>query len=103
MEPKGTYRFTMEATRDLHRIWRYTVRKWSPEQADLYFNELIETAKLIADNPALELDRSDIDPGIRAIRKNLHLIFYTVEPDRIVIARILHERMDLKRRLGKSI
>ena len=93
----------MEATRDLHRIWRYTVRKWSVEQADLYFNELIETAKLIAANPELGLDRSEIDHGIRVIKKIRHLIFYTVEPDRIIIARILHERMDLKRWLKKSI
>lgn len=96
MQAKGTYKFTMEATRDLHRLRRFTVRKWS-------LIELIDTAKLIANNPALGLDRSDIDRGIRGIKKNRHLISYTVEPDRIIIARILHERMDLKRWFRKSI
>lgn len=103
MEPKGTYRFTMEATRDLHRIWRYSVRHWSMEQADLYFIELIGAAQLVADNPELWLDRSDISPGIRGIKKNRHILFYTVEPDRVIIARILHERMDIKSRFSESI
>lgn len=69
MEQKGTYKFTMEATRDLHRIWRYSVRHWSMEQADLYFIELIGAAHLVADNPELGLDRSDIGPCIRGIKK----------------------------------
>ncbi len=71
----GKYRFTQEATRDLYRIWRYTYKKWSVEQADYYFDQLLEICQLIADNPELGSERNSVMPGLRALKKNRHIIF----------------------------
>ncbi|WP_163383310.1 type II toxin-antitoxin system RelE/ParE family toxin [Cyclobacterium jeungdonense] len=92
----GRYKFTREATKDLHRIWRHTVRIWSVQQADLYFDQLLEMCQLIADNPDLGSERNFIKPGLRGIKKGRHIIFYMQGIDQIHIIRILHERMDMR-------
>ncbi|MEE1147153.1 MAG: type II toxin-antitoxin system RelE/ParE family toxin [Bacteroidaceae bacterium] len=42
----------------------------------------------------------EITEGLRGFRANKHIIFYQIlHDDEILIIRILHQRMDLKRRM----
>ena len=41
-------RFTRKAVEDLSDIWRYTVERWSEEQADRYYGLLVATCRKIA-------------------------------------------------------
>ena len=45
------YRLSNKAVLDLESIWDYTVEKWSENQAELYFNQIIRTCSEIAKKP----------------------------------------------------
>lgn len=94
------YKLTEKAVRDLGKIWNYTVDTWSETQADKYFNMLLDSCQDIADGKVKGKNYEGIFPGLLAIKTGKHIIFYRqMKKDRIEIARILHERMDLKRRI----
>lgn len=40
MAAKRPFRLAPAAKADLRKIWRYTVRRWSPEQAEAYQDQL---------------------------------------------------------------
>jgi toxin ParE1/3/4 len=73
---------------------------WSEIQADKYFDSLIANCQEIADNPDLGKNYEGISNQLLGLKTNRHIIFYrTLEKDYIEITRILHERMDLKKRI----
>lgn len=98
------YHFTNKAVEDLTNIWNYTFDTWSERQADIYYNMLIESCQKIADHPWLYgLKYDEITEGLRGYRANKHIIFYQIlQDDEILIIRILHQRMDLKRRMNED-
>lgn len=96
------YKLTNKAVEDLTRIWDYTFEKWSEEQADKYYNMLLENCQYIADNPDLGKNYEGIIQELFGFKANRHIIFYRRIDDRsIEITRILHERMDLKNRIAE--
>jgi len=94
------YRFTRKAVSDLSDIWNYTYVKWSEDQADKYYQLLINTCGQIADNPGLGKNYSIIIDNLLGFRAGRHIIIYhSLDGDEIEIIRILHEQMDLGIRL----
>ena len=94
------YKLTNKAVEDLSKIWNYTFELWSESQADNYFNSLIANCQEIANNPDLGKHYEGISNQLLGLKTNRHIIFYrTLEKDYIEITRILHERMDLKKRI----
>lgn len=94
------YKLTNKAVEDLSRVWDYTFEVWSEKQADKYFDELISNCQEIADNPGLGKNYEGVSKQLLGIKTNRHIIFYrTLEKDYVEITRILHERMDLKKRI----
>lgn len=97
------YRFTNKAVDDLTKIWNYTLIKWSENQADIYYRMLIESCKEIAFNPDLGKGYSGIKENLLGIKSGRHIIFYhKIDENEIEIIRILHERMDLKKRITEK-
>ncbi|MHA7864935.1 type II toxin-antitoxin system RelE/ParE family toxin [Flagellimonas marinaquae] len=47
---KNKYRISQQAIEDLDKIWIYTLNKWSREEADRYYNQIITEIEFIADN-----------------------------------------------------
>lgn len=45
-----SYFLTSKAVADLTEIWNYTYEVWSESQADKYYNELLNTCKIVAEN-----------------------------------------------------
>lgn len=93
------YRLTNKAVEDLESIWNYTVNKWSEDQADVYYKMLTEHFQQIADSPGLGKRYDNVKSGLLGFRSGRHVIFYSKIEDVVEIKRILHGRMDFKRRL----
>ncbi|QCK15723.1 type II toxin-antitoxin system RelE/ParE family toxin [Mangrovivirga cuniculi] len=94
------YILTNKAVEDLTDIWNYTLNEWSENQADKYYNMLIEAIKQIAKTPQIGKNYEMVIPDLSGFRVSKHIIFYKIlNEDSIEVVRILHERMDLKYRV----
>ena len=96
------YIISVEASNDLENIWLYTFENWSQQQADRYFNLIIDEIENISNDPTSGKDYSDIREGYFYSRVKSHFIFYKVNLKKKVveIIRILHEQMDIESRLN---
>ena len=94
------YRLTNQAEKDLEEIWSYTYQKWSVDQADRYYNLIIDEIEFIASNPLTGKPVDYIKEGYRSSKIKSHLIFYRKQEDeKILVVRILHERIDIENRI----
>lgn len=94
------YKLTNKAVEDLSGIWNYTFDIWSEKQADKYYHMLIEQFIEVAENPIIGKNYDGIAKELKGIKLGRHIIFYRViKKDLVEITRILHEQMDLKKRL----
>ena len=94
------YYLTNKAVKDLSGIWDYTFDHWSEEQADIYYHGMLDSCTKIAMHPEIGREFDGIAPDLLGYRTQRHIIFYrTGLPNGIEITRILHEKIDLKRRL----
>lgn len=94
------YKLTNKAVADLSGIWDYTFNNWSEKQADIYYNMLLDCCQDIANNPELGKNYTGIKSELFGLKASRHIIFYRKSSEKpIEITRILHERMDLKKRI----
>ena len=95
------YKISKEAEKDLEKIWLYTFETWSLEQADYYYDLLMDEIEYLAENPKNGIDFSQIRKGYFRSRVKSHFIFYrvSVKSDEIEIIRILHQQMDIDSQL----
>lgn len=93
-------RLTNKAVQDLAEIWEYTCEFWSENQADIYYETLISTCREIGIDPNLGKSYDEITQGLLGVKTKRHIIFYRLMKEGYIeITRILHERMDLKKRI----
>ncbi|TQD34384.1 type II toxin-antitoxin system RelE/ParE family toxin [Haloflavibacter putidus] len=91
-----------EAIDDLNNIWFYTFETWSETQADKYYATINMACNGIANNPSVGKEYDGISKNLLGVKSEKHIIFYQIiNSERIEIIRILHERMDLKNRIGE--
>ena len=96
------FKLTNKAVEDLSKIWDYTFEVWSERQADKYYESLISNCQEIANNPDLGKKYEGITQNLLGMKTNRHIIFYRIlNENYIEITRILHERMDLKKRISE--
>ena len=89
-----------EAIDDLNEIWKYTFGKWSEKQADKYYATIRLACNEIGENPELGKEYTGIIRRLLGLKSGKHIIFYhQISDNEIEIVRILHERMDLKKRI----
>jgi len=94
------FKLTNKAVEDLSKIWDYTFEVWSERQADKYYESLISYCQEIANNPDLGKNYNGITQNLLGMKTSRHIIFYrTINENYVEITRILHERMDLKKRI----
>lgn len=96
------YVISQEATNDLEKIWLYTLENWSQEQADRYFNLIIDEIENIAKDPLSGIDYGEVRKGYYRSRVKSHIVFYRIrlKGKEIEIIRILHQQMDIESRLN---
>lgn len=94
------FELTNKAVEDLADIWEYTYENWSEQQADNYYQLLIESFKEIAGNPGIGKNYSGIVESLKGLKVGRHIVFFREREGRKVeIIRILHEQMDFKNRI----
>lgn len=94
------FSISKKAVKDLSEIWDYIYETWSENQADQYYELLIETCQKISKRPDTGKSYDEIEKGILGFRVGKHIIFYQkIKLKEVLIVRILHERMDLKTRI----
>jgi toxin ParE1/3/4 len=83
-----------KARLDLSRIYRYLEER-SPNAADAFIRRVDSNFENLARFPFIGRERSNLAPGLRCLVVGLHLIFYTVDDDRITVIRVIDGRMDV--------
>ena len=91
------YKISIEAEKDLEKIWLYTLENWSIEQADYYFDLIMNEIEYLAENPKFGQDFGEVRKGYFRSRVKSHFIFYRInlKNNYIEIIRILHQQMDV--------
>jgi toxin ParE1/3/4 len=97
------------AKKDFARILKYTNDSFGERQAAVYKTALLKTIARLAAGPDAPGShaREDLGPQMRTLhvardgRRAPHLLVYRVSSGEVIeILRILHERMDLPRRVS---
>jgi toxin ParE1/3/4 len=88
--------WTEEAKRDLADIRDYSIERWGRTVASDYVGRVVTCAKACARDPRRLRTHGD---AYRFARAGSHFVFVSVQPNRLVVVRILHQSMDLARHL----
>ena len=92
------YRLSPLAVADLERIWSWTARRWSTEQAESYHITLVSAFNGLGSGR--KRGRAvDVREGYFKYAVGSHLVFYRPSAIGIDVIRILHQRMDVERHL----
>jgi len=87
------------AEEDLIDLWIYGYKKWGIVQADNYTDSLEDKLNSLTELPKKYSLRKKLSPAVRICPHKGHIIIYTIESDSILIIRVLHKSMDIKRHL----
>lgn len=94
------YLISEKAKQDIENIWLYTYENWSLEQADRYYNQILDEIEFVAKNFESGKPVDHIKKGYRASLVKSHIIFYKKSISNIVeIIRVLHQKMDIENRI----
>ncbi len=95
-------KISVEAEIDIENIWLYTFQTWSIEQADRYYNLILDEIEYLAANPHSGKNYAHIRNGYYCSKVKSHLIFYKLntKENALEIIRVLHQRMDIENRLS---
>ncbi len=96
-------RFSSAARSDLVIIDEYSARQFGDDVTDVYARGFMEAFDLLARHPHTGAGWERLGEGIRCLTHRQHRIFYHIDGDTVLIARILHHAMDERAALrGKS-
>lgn len=96
------YIISEEAVEDINSIWTYTAGNWSIEQADRYYDLILNEIEYLSENFEMARDFGSVIKGYRYSAVKSHLVFFRkTKLNEIEVVRVLHERMDIENRLSK--
>ncbi len=93
------YKLTRRARAELKRIGQYTELQWGVERQRNYLAQLYKRFDQINKSPHLGRERPELAPEVRSVLEGKHIIFYRVGDAGIEIVRVLHQSMDIKRKI----
>ncbi len=88
-----------KAQHDLEGIWDYTVQRWDEYQAERYVRAIWKAIGDVAADPRRARPCDEVRSGYWKYPAGSHVLFFRVSDGRIVIVRILHQRMDAQQHL----
>lgn len=98
-----------DAREDLALQYEWYAREAGEAIAERYITAFRQTLDLIAQQPEIGMNRKFRSPKLQGIRSRpihgafrVHLVFYRIEADTLVVFRVLHGMRDLPRRLLDS-
>jgi toxin ParE1/3/4 len=86
--------FSFEADRDLEEVKVYISRD-NPDAAIRLVMLIREKCTLLAQQPGIGRDRSDVLSGLRGFPVGNYVIFYQPTKDGIAVVRVLHGARDI--------
>ncbi len=93
------YSISEKANQDIEKIWLYTFENWSLEQADRYYNLILDDIEFISEIFESGKSADYIKKGYRSSIVKSHIIFFKKSRRNIVeIIRVLHQKMDIENR-----
>jgi plasmid stabilization system protein ParE len=99
--PDLPVRLSLKAKQDFIDILRYTGETWGPKQLQAYRDKIDSALQLIGRTP--EIGRSDGDEaGANRVFLVVDVVVYRIEPTRVGVIRILHQRMLGALHVGKG-
>jgi toxin ParE1/3/4 len=91
------YIISEKALEDLNSIWIYTAENWSVEQANRYYNLIVDEIEYISENFETAKEFGTIRKDYKYSKVKSHLVFYKRNENlELEVVRILHERMNIK-------
>ena len=87
------------ARADLKSIRRYSQRTWGSDRTVRYMAALRDIMKGLAAGTVVSRNRDDLRPGLQMATSGRHCVFFEVEGSRILVVRVLHDRMDYQQHL----
>jgi toxin ParE1/3/4 len=85
------------ARTDLKSIQRYSQRIWGAQRTEQYMGALRDTMKALTTGTIVSRERNDVRPGLSIVASGRHCIFFEGDESRILVVRVLHDRMDHRR------
>jgi toxin ParE1/3/4 len=93
----NNYRLSRLAAADLEEIAEYTIERFGIEQSRRYRDGLKSCFVQLANNPALGRGAEQLVKGLQRFEHQSHVVFYMIEPEDILIVRVLHSGTDVPR------
>lgn len=87
-----------KAQADLGEIRDHSVRQFGPSRTIEYLDAIEQTFRRVLTYPEIGPVHAGLD-GVRSLPSGEHRIYYTADPDEIVIVRVLHKAMDVGRHM----
>lgn len=90
-----TFRLTRKAEGDVIGIYHYSAETFGIAQADAYHDKLEATFRILAAQPRIARERTEINPPVRVHPCGSHIIIYVVSgDDSVLIVRVRHGSED---------
>ena len=93
------YKLSKLALEDINSIWEYSALMWNIKQANNYYDELFVGINSICDNPEIGKSIKEVKDNHRALVVRSHMIIYKIENNKILVDRILNQKMDIENHL----
>lgn len=87
------------ARADLRSIRRYSSRTWGPDRTAKNMAGVRDTVKGLVRGTVVSRSRDDLGPGLQMATSGRHCIFFEADQSRVLVVRVLHDRMDYRRHL----
>ena len=88
------------ARSDIFDIHSY-ISEQSPTSADRILVRFSQRFDELREFPLLGRDRSELGPSLRGLLIEGYIAFYVVEPERVVIVRVIDGRRDIEREISR--
>lgn len=88
---------TPAAQADIRQIYSYSKQQWGSARARLYADEIRARMHQLPKGEASGTNADDITPGLRRLVAGSLVIWFRVQPDSLLIIRVLHQSRDAGR------
>ncbi len=93
------YKLSKRAQAQILDILDFSFTQFGELQAREYYQSFQKSFELLVHHPHLGRSIGHIRKGYFRFEHESHIIFYKIKQDEIMIMRVLHQKMDLKRHI----
>lgn len=95
----AAYSLSTKTAVDLDGLYEYTIVTFGLDQARTYPSGLHKQFQTLAEHRIQGRSATELAPGLRRADYRSHVVFYMPNDDSVLIVRVLHQSMDMRRHL----